>query len=252
MHANYFHGFDLAPITDDLELNRYGFEIVVPEIQHACLYRDGRALVIHRDVEKTCESIARFSTRDAATYRELFQRYGIDKRKFFAAQAFNPPVGPEATKQRLEENGLSELAEFARDTPYNVIDRHFESEAMRVFYKKLLHIVHANNFSGTGGWFPLLVSNAPAAALPIGGAVNFPKALAAVVKDNSGMVKTGAHVNRVIVENGVAQGVELADGSTITADFVVSGVDFPQTVALAGFGNFEDDVAASARNWRWT
>jgi phytoene dehydrogenase-like protein len=252
MHANYFHGFDLAPVSSDLELDRHGFELLMPEVQQACLYRDGRALVIHRDLDRTCESIARFSARDADSYRALYQRYGIDNRRFFTAQAFNPPVDAEGMRGRLEANGLEEIAGFAADTPYRVIDRHFESEPLRVLFKKLLHIVHANDFVGTGAWFPLLVSNVASATLPVGGAVNLPKALAAVVADNGGMIQTGAHVSRIVVEGGVARGVELADGSTLTADFVVSGVDFPQTIALANPSNFDDDVAARARNWRWT
>ncbi len=252
MHANYFHGFDLAPLSDDLELERHGFELVMPEVQQACLYRDGRALVIHRDLDKTCESIARFSARDAETYRRLYQRYGIDNRRFFAVQGFSPPVGPEAMRQRLEASGLGEIAEFATATPYEVIDRHFESEPLRVLFKKLLHIVHANDFAGTGAWFPMLVSNVASATLPVGGAVNLPKALATVVTDNGGTVQTGTHVSRIIIEGDVVRGVELADGSALSADFVVSGVDFPQTVMMANPSNFDEDVAARARNWRWT
>ena len=252
MHANYFHGFDLAPITDDLELERYGFELVMPDVQQACLYRDGRALVLHRDVDRTCASIARFSARDAETYRRLYQRYGIEHRRFFAASAFNPPVDADEFRRRLADHGLDEIAEFAAATPYQVIDRHFESEPLRVFYKKLLSIVHANNFAGTGAWFPMLVSNAAAATLPVGGAANLPRALAAVVTDNGGEVRTGAHVSRIVTEGGRVRGVELADGSAVSADFVVSGVDFPQTVQLANASNFDDDVAARARNWRWT
>lgn len=252
MHANYFHGFDLAPISADLELDQHGFDLLLPEVQHACLYRDGRALVLHRDLDDCCAAIARFSERDAEAYRRLYQRYGIDKRRFFAASAFNPPIAGADAKARFEANGLAEIAEFAGRKPYDVIDQHFESEAVRVFFKKLLHIVHANNFAGTGAWFPLLISNVTTATLPVGGAASLPDSLASVVTSNGGTVRTGAHVARIVVEGGTVKGVELAGGETIAADFVVSGVDFPQTVALASHGNFDDDVAAKARNWRWT
>ncbi|MPZ87605.1 MAG: FAD-dependent oxidoreductase [Nitriliruptorales bacterium] len=252
MHANYFIGFDLAPVCTDLELDRYGFEYLLPKIQHACLYRDGRAIVIQRDLDKTCASIARFSARDADAFRCLYQRYAIDKRRFFAAHMYNPPPGPDGMRERFEAGELPELAEFAARTPYEVINRHFESEQVRVFFKKLLHIVHANDFVGTGFWFPLLIANVTSATLPVGGAGNLPKALAALVEDHGGTVRTSAHVRRIVVEHGTARGVELADGSTLTADFLVSGVDFPQTVQLAEPTNFDDDVAMKARNWRWT
>ena len=252
MHANYFIGFDLAPVCSDLELERYGFTYLLPDVQHACIFRDGRALVLQRDLDKTCASVARFSERDAEAFRRLYQRYAIDKRRFFTAHLFNPPTGPDGMRERFRASELPELEEFSAHTPYEVIDRHFESEQVRVFFKKLLHIVHANDFARTGLWFPMLMANVTSATLPVGGAASLPKALAALVEDQGGSVRTGAHVSRIIVENGVARGVELADGSQVTADFVVSGIDFPQTVQLAGATNFDDDVAVKARNWRWT
>jgi len=252
MHANYFIGFDLAPVVRDLALEQYGFTFIMPEIQHACVYSDGRALLIHRDLEKTCKSIARFSERDADAYRRAFQRYALDNRGFFIANQFSAPVDATEMQARCRAAGLPELIEFASMTPYQVIDQHFESEQVRVLFKKLVHVIHANNFKGTGMWFPTLMANLASATLPVGGAAELPRALVRMIEAHGGEVRTNSHVSRIIVENGSARGVELADGTRIDAGFTVSGIDFPQTVQLADQRNFDEDVASKARNWRWT
>ena len=58
MHANFFIGLDDFPIVKDLELNKYGFKWLTPDVQHAALYRDGTAILLHRDAEKSAASIS--------------------------------------------------------------------------------------------------------------------------------------------------------------------------------------------------
>jgi phytoene dehydrogenase-like protein len=89
--ANYFHGFELYPVARDLELERYGFECLTPEVQQAYLYGDGRAAVIHRDLEPTMESIARFSARDSVTWQTLTERF-LPALPLFIASQFTPPA----------------------------------------------------------------------------------------------------------------------------------------------------------------
>ena len=74
-HSN-FHGIiHMGPVYRDLELERYGAEYVWPENQFGHVFPDGRALVCARDLDTTVERIARFSARDAATFRELAHTY---------------------------------------------------------------------------------------------------------------------------------------------------------------------------------
>ena len=58
MHANFFIGLDDFPIVKDLELNKHGFRWLTPDAQHAALYRDGTAILLHRDPEKSAASIS--------------------------------------------------------------------------------------------------------------------------------------------------------------------------------------------------
>lgn len=60
---------------------------------------------------------------------------------------------------------------------------------------------------------------------PHGGARALPAALTEVVRAHGGEVRTGVHVDRVLVEGGRAVGVTLVDGTEVRADVVVSNAD---------------------------
>ena len=70
---------------------------------------------------------------------------------------------------------------------------------------------------------------------PAGGFYEVIKALAAVAEKNGAQLRSGAEVAEIIVENGVATGVRLADGEIVSADKVISNADiwFTETKLLA-------------------
>ncbi|MBO0718320.1 MAG: NAD(P)/FAD-dependent oxidoreductase, partial [Rhizobiales bacterium] len=80
LHSNFFMGFRHSPLIHDLELYRFGFSYIEPPIQQGAAFRDGTCVVIHKDLDKTCASLARFSARDAETFRELHFLYAVKMR----------------------------------------------------------------------------------------------------------------------------------------------------------------------------
>ena len=65
---------------------------------------------------------------------------------------------------------------------------------------------------------------------PEGGGQMIPARLIQVIEAHGGEVRTLAPVERIVVEGRTASGVRLEDGSTITADVVVSNADHARTV----------------------
>jgi len=251
-HANYFIGFDVAPVYRDLELDRWGFRFVVPDVQCAWLCRDGRALVFHRELEPTVASIARFSHRDAETYRSLYERFGTAMRPLLVSMLYHPPLTPVELRERLRGPWADDLLSHAPLTLYQAVDRHFASEPVRVFFKTLLHVITADDVPGTGLLFISLLASFTRQALPLGGAASFPRALANLVEARGGRILTGARVEHLGLRSGAAREVELADGRRFEATgFVASAVDFPQTVAMAE-GAFAADIDQKARDWSGT
>src|SRR5262245_61008290 len=71
LHSNFFLALRHSPLIRDLELSPFGFSYIEPPTQQGAAYRDGTCIAIHKDRDKTCASLARFSTGDAETFREL-------------------------------------------------------------------------------------------------------------------------------------------------------------------------------------
>ena len=73
-----------------------------------------------------------------------------------------------------------------------------------------------------------------------------------MVEAGGGEIVTGADVKEIIVKNGRATGVKLADGRTINGSkFVASAIDFPTTVQMAGEELFPEPVREKAKSWHW-
>lgn len=256
--ANYFHGFGHFPIARDLELHRYGFEYLVPEVQQAYLFSDDRALVIHRNLDATLQSVGRFSAKDARTWRELNARFSPAMPLFIAMQ-FTPPsdagsLAAIALAEGMISRALSdEFTLLATMKPYDAVDSYFEDEHVRVLFKKLIHVVQATNTPGLGGMLPAFFLNLARNGLAKGGTQSLPDALSALIVESGGEVITGSAVKKILVSDGRARGVRLANGNEVeAAEAVVSAVDFTQMVEMTGPEHFGLSVRTKAAEWDWT
>src|SRR5438552_10744358 len=55
-------------VVRDLELRRFGYEVLPKDPAYFAPYLDGRHLFMYSDLRRTCEELARFSKRDAEQY----------------------------------------------------------------------------------------------------------------------------------------------------------------------------------------
>jgi len=68
-----------AQVAADLNLSRFGFEMITPEARVLALSPDSRSLCIYNDVARTSSEIEKFSSKDAKSYPEFansFARIG--------------------------------------------------------------------------------------------------------------------------------------------------------------------------------
>src|SRR5437588_1058730 len=75
IHSVFHRAVTLSPWFRDLELDRRGVRYLEPELNVAVLREDGRSLCWYTDLDRTCDSIAQFSRRDAATFRMLHEMF---------------------------------------------------------------------------------------------------------------------------------------------------------------------------------
>lgn len=252
LHSNFYIAFNTSPLMRDLELHRFGFSYIEPPVQNGVAMRDGTALTIHKDIEKTCASIARFSRRDAESFRHLNETYAVKMRPFFTSLLYNPPLAPDEIKTRLTGPEGREFLAHAPLDLFQAVDRHFEDQRIRTLFKLLMHVTTGENVPGTGLIFPMILASITHLALPVGGSASFSHALARLIEAGGGVVRTGAEVREIVVEANRATGVRLADGTRIEATrFVASGIDAPGTMHLAGPQHFPAPVREKLDNWHW-
>src|SRR3974390_1128937 len=230
--GNFFIGMDASPVPRDLNLKKYGFEFLIPEVQQAFIYDDRTALIVEQDLEATISSVARFSAADAATWKKLHERLWR-ARPLFVSLAYNPlseggAISAAALSQGIVTQALSDELQTVRPmSPFAVIDKYFVDERIRVVFKKLVHVIQATDSPNFGSLFFGLFLNLTRMCMPLGGSQALGDALGKVIVENSGKVFTGQRVRKIVVDGGQAKGVELESGTVLTAsEAVAAAIDF--------------------------
>lgn len=84
------------------------------------------------------------------------------------------------------------------------------------------------------------------AGFPKGGLSAVPDMMRLGIEQHGGEVRTGADVQRIMVEDGITTGVELRDGEVIKGKTVISNAGIKETVSeLVGEESFNDDYCES-------
>ncbi len=140
LHSNFYMGFRFAPLMRDLELYRYGFSFIEPPVQQATTFRDGTCAVIHKDIDATVRSLARFSPSDAKRFRELHELYGIKMRPLVTSLRYNAPLDRTTLQDRLSGPDGREYLSHAQYDIFGVIDRHFVHDRIKTLFASYMHV----------------------------------------------------------------------------------------------------------------
>ncbi len=222
----------LTPIVRDLELERHGLEYIPMDPFAFYPLPDGSgAISFYKDTERTVESIARISPRDAEAYRR-FLAYWTPLNEAVFDVFLNPPsaarlFGSVAAALPRLPAGERNSAEVTRRlfTSYaQLISETFESEAMRAAMTWLAaqsgpppDEIGAGDFFG---WHAML--HYSGAAHPRGGSGMLTQAMARALISFGGNVAVDAPVRRILIQSGRVEGIETEDGQRYSAPIVVS------------------------------
>ena len=239
-----------ALAKDELGLcGRFGLKFAQWGYAFTTLFDDGSVLATHQDVDRTAESIAQFSTKDAATYRGLGRRC-VTLGPLLNAGAATPPMPFSGFMKLLEGSELgAELAAGLFNSAFDVICRYFESVEVRLHYLKWIGEAMENPESnGTGVLVYNLLSlvHGSGAYAVVGGSQSLADALVRCIEHHGGTVRTHAEVTQVTVSSGRATGVTLRDGETIAARDAVIACIHPWNLKTF-IPEVDDRTAAEAR-----
>ena len=254
-HAVYMMMADYAPVYGDFAFEeRYGVRHVCPDLQVAMPLADGRSLCIYRDLERSCASIARFSRRDAESYRDMHRRFEELMRHILGPQTYVPMDAAPLMAAKAEQTALGRaLSEYTEKTPEEIVCELFEDEHVRTLMLYMAcHWGLDYAQSGVSYLVPVYLNRMSNYRLTAGGSHRVSGALLKSIFEHGGQIRTSAQIKRILVENGTAKGVELEDGTRFLAKAVVSTIDTHQTfLRYVGEKELEPEFVDMLRVWQW-
>jgi phytoene dehydrogenase-like protein len=230
-HSFFHRTLTAMPWYRDLELERHGARYVEPELNVALILQDGRSLQWWTDFEKTHESFAQFSQRDADAlrrWRDLFQPI---VRQILIPEARSPPLPVAKRMDLLSRSTLGRLLlDVSALSPLEFVEREFANDTVRaglLFFNGLREVDLRQR--GFGHSIPSLLASDHMAQMCVGGSARLAQALIEDIRDHGGEVRISAEPHSILFRSGKACGVELTSGERLESQWVASGLNPQQT-----------------------
>ena len=234
-----------ARLAADLGLGAHGLEWVRPRALATSLTGGGEVLTLWRDPARTRDEIAAHDRTDAARFADWADYLRSMARVLRVAVDHPAPALHDMTvRERLRllrplvragMLGKRTVVELLRVAPLparDLLDDRFAGDALKGLLGTSALLGAGHGPSAMGGALRMLyhaTGSDPhgfrSSAFVKGGIGALSAALAAAARAHGAEVRTGAEVDRIVVEDGAATGVRLAGGEEIAARCTVSGVD---------------------------
>jgi len=241
------------------DLERHGLRFAHTDRPFASVFGDGSALRVYQDAERTLALLREHSAADAEGWQRLAGEFERFAPLLFAL--YGTPLPSAAAALTLGRalrahgpRGLAQLARIVLSSTRELGEAYFATPQARALIAPWgMHLDFGPDVAG-GAMFPFLETFADQAngmAVVEGGASRLPEALAALVREAGGEVRTGAEVAGVIVGGGRADAVVLASGERVRARrAVLANLSPPLLSALLGPGPGAA-IAPAARDYRF-
>lgn len=217
---------------------------------------EGDGIIVYRDIDKTCDTIAAYSKPDAKRYREIHDEFG-EIQDGVIKSMFSPPAPPSYLYQGMENNplGMQRLREFQLSSRQFTMEN-FENDHVRAFILgwAMAPQTLPDQLGTAAGFYVMIPSiHYYGQSIPEGGSGMLSESMRRYIEAAGSTVMTDATVRKFIVENGECIGVRLEDGTEIMAGrATISSLD-PYQTFLDGFdeGVLSSDFIKSVRNFKF-
>lgn len=223
-------------------LSKFGLQYFYPDIAQATVLEDFTSLPFYFDLDKTCQSIAKYSAKDAETYRELAM-FAKRMLPMVLAGMFNVPIPMPAMLGLMEnsDDGRRMLG-FMMRSPLQLVNELFESDHLRIHMIKACteHALVFPDDMGTGlsVLFLTVFLHIYKLGMPVGGSGALSEALARCIEHHGGTIVKNCEVAKVITKGGRATGVTTVEGEEYFAKDAVIASIHPKKL-----GNYVDGLS---------
>jgi phytoene dehydrogenase-like protein len=236
-------------IVKDLELEKNGLRIVSTDPDLFVPFPNGKHIFIWGDSRKTAQGFEQFSTKDARSYPKYLEFWKGISELLGPMMLSPPPALEDFTSLFASSEALEGLKVLMFSSVSELLDEYFESEYVKaaICPRGLIgtmvgpkspgsayvlgHHVIGGSSGETGIWGYLK-----------GGMGALSEAIARSAESFGAEIVRNAEVERIVVKDGEANGIELSNGTKIRAGIVVSNADPKQTLLrLVGRENLDQD-----------
>lgn len=242
-------------IVAELELARFGFELLMPDPLTVFPFPDERYLALWQEGARTLEEIRKFSERDARNFRDFYQECvaftDLIEPLLYADSV--PSMG--SVQETFHAAGRDDLFQsFMSNSMWDLVADRFETDEIKAVLSftstfgtnagprtpGTAYVMAHHMFGGTAGI-------KGRAGYVRGGMGGLAQALAKAATHFGAVLRSDVEVGRILVSHGAAIGVELLNGERIEAKAIVSNADPHRTfLGLVGRENlsryFADDI----------
>ena len=240
------------------ELEKHGLKYIWSEDHitgHPNKY-EGDGIIVYRDVDKTCDTIAAYSKKDARRYREIYEEFG-EIRDGVTKSMFSPPAPPSYLYQGLENNpeGMRRLRDYQLSSRQFTLEN-FENDHVRAFILgwAMAPQTLPDQLGTAAGFYVMIPSiHYYGQSIPEGGSGMLSQSMQRYLEAMGSQVITEATFDKFLLDGDTCRGLKLADGSTIEArKAVVSSLD-PYQTFLTGFeeGELDNEFLSMVRNFQF-
>ena len=223
-HAFFQRAITAMPWYADLDLERHGARYIEPELNVALLTRDGRALEWWTDIQRTIDSVAQFSRRDADTLRRWHDEFVPIVARILGPENRSPPLPPSRRRELLERSAAGRrLLEVSAFSPLEFVQREFEDPTVMaglLFFNGLREV--DLRVRGFGHHIAGLIASPAKAQMSRGGTAALARALEAAMRASGGDIRLMTEPARIVVEGGRAIGIETREGEMIQVRHLVA------------------------------
>jgi phytoene dehydrogenase-like protein len=238
--------------NDELGLkSKFGLKYVYPEAIFSTIFDDHDSIITYASLDRTCESIALISARDADAYR-AFAEKSLALQPLMVQGMFMPPPPQGAFWALLDQSSEGRaLMQVMQKSMLDLVNEYFSHDKVKVHLLKFAaEMLVGPDEKGTGAF----IFNMPGfvhtytPGVPVGGSVALIRSLVRCLEHDGAEFRTDAEVEKILVSGGRATGVRLASGEIIRAKAAVIGQIHPWLL-----GDMVEDLdAAAVRNARAT
>jgi phytoene dehydrogenase-like protein len=192
------------------------------------VFEDGTTLALHRDREKSCAEIAKFSKKDADAFRWLAQK-AAGYMPMIESSLYTTPAPLGATFALMDQSREGrELWRYMQMSSHDFLCSLFEHDKVRMHFARIAgeNLVSPDEkATGLGTFVFVGFLEAYGFGVAVGGSGTLTDALIASIRAHGGEVQGQVDVASIRVKNGRAVGVVAKDGREFAAkDAVIAAL----------------------------